>query len=203
MEAAMKKYFSLLAVFGCLTMASTAFAQLPSNPWSPQPNDGYFGEVANKPAPEGVPTIPEYQGGQNNGEILPVDPWARSRDRSGVKTWRGSAQHGKLNYVGEATTWDTDYGQERLAPEVNRHNMLVITDHLRKMGYKIPESYDKNIKDMPKNYRKILEDSYDDVYQANDPLSVTFTQIMEGVEQETGLDLENILFNTMDILSTD
>ena len=60
MEAAMKKYFSLLAVLGCLTMASVAFAQLPTNPWSPKPNDGYFEEVANKPAEEGVPTIPEY-----------------------------------------------------------------------------------------------------------------------------------------------
>ena len=114
MEAAMKKYFSLLAVLGCLTMASVAFAQLPTNPWSPKPNDGYFEEVANKPAEEGVPTIPEYSGGQTNGEVLPADPWAKSRDRSGVKTWRGSAQHGKLNYVGEATTFGDDYGQERL-----------------------------------------------------------------------------------------
>ena len=177
--------------------------RLPTNPWSPKPNDGYFEEVANKPAEEGVPTIPEYSGGQTNGEVLPVDPWAKSRDRSGVKTWRGSAQHGKLNYVGEATTFGDDYGQERLAPEVNRHNMLVLTDYLRKMGYKIPESYDQNIKDMPKNYKRILKQSYEDVYNANDPLSVTFTQIMDGVEQGTGLDLENILFNTMDILATD
>lgn len=70
----MKKYFSLLAVLGCLTMASAAFAQLPTNPWSPKPNDGYFEEVANKPAEEGVPTIPEYSGGQTNGEVLPVEP---------------------------------------------------------------------------------------------------------------------------------
>ena len=82
-------------------------------------------------------------------------------------------------------------------------NMLVLTDYLRKMGYKIPESYDQNIKDMPKNYKRILKQSYEDVYNANDPLSVTFTQIMDGVEQGTGLDLENILFNTMDILATD
>ena len=56
---------------------------------------------------------------------------------------------------------------------------------------------------MPKNYKRILKQSYEDVYNANDPLSVTFTQIMDGVEQGTGLDLENILFNTMDILATD
>lgn len=200
----MKKYFSLLAVLGCL-MAYPAYAQLPANPWSPapQPNEGYFPEVANKPAAEGVPTIPEYSGGQTNGEVLPVDPWAKARDRSGVKTWRGSGQHGKLNYIGEATSWGDANGQELLAPEVNRHNMLVLTEHLRKMGYKIPDSYDSNLKNMPQNYKRILEQSYNDVQVANDPLSRSFTQMMDIFEQGTGLDLENILFNTMDILATD
>ena len=74
MEAAMKKYFSLLAVLGCLTMASAAFAQLPTNPWSPKPNDGYFEEVANKPAEEGVPTIPEYSGGQTKAKCFRLTP---------------------------------------------------------------------------------------------------------------------------------
>lgn len=150
----MKKYFSLLAVLGCLTMASAAFAQLPTNPWSPKPNDGYFEEVANKPAEEGVPTIPEYSGGQTNGEVLPVDPWAKSRDRSGVKTWRGSAQHGKLNYVGEATTFGDDYGQERLAPEVNRHNMLVLTDYLRKWAIKFRKVTTRILKTCPKTIKE-------------------------------------------------
>lgn len=203
MEAAMKNYFSLFAVIGCLTLASAAYAQLPANPWSPKPNDGYFANVANKADGTEAPVVPEYGNSQTGGQVLPVDPWAKSRDRSGVKTWRGSAQHGKLNYVGEATTFGDDYGQERLAPEVNRHNMLVLTDYLRKMGYKIPESYDSNIKNMPQNYKKILRESYEDVYSSNNPLSSTFSWMMDGFEQETGLDLENILFNTMDILATD
>lgn len=203
MEAAMNKYFSILAFLGCMATASYSYAQLPSNPWAPNPNDGYFENVASQPADNGTPTIPEYSEGQTNGEVLPVDPWARARDRSGVKTWRGSAQHGKLNYIGEATSWGDANGQELLAPEVNRHNMLVLTDYLRKMGYKIPESYDQNIKNMPQNYKKILQESYDGVYTASDPLSVSFSKIMDGVEQGTGLDMENILFNTMDILSTD
>ena len=75
--------------------------------------------------------------------------------------------------------------------------------YLRKMGYKIPEIYDSNIKNMPQNYKKILRESYDDVYSSNDPLSATFSWMMDGFEQGTGLDLENILFNTMDILATD
>ena len=199
----MNKYFSLLSFLGCLSFAAVSHAQLPANPWAPNPNDGYFENVANKPTDTGTPSIPEYSEGQTNGEILPVDPWARARDHSGVKTWRGSAQHGKLNYIGEATSWGDANGQELLAPEVNRHNMLVLTDYLRKMGYKIPESYDENIKNMPQNYKKILQESYDEVYTANDPLSVSFSKIMDGVEYGTGLDMENILFNTMDILSTD
>lgn len=199
----MKNYFTLFAACGCLIWASSAFAQLPANPWAPRPNDGYFANVANKPTNTDTPTIPEYGNGQTNGEVLPVDPWAKSRDRSGVKTWRGSAQHGKLNYIGEATTFGDDVGQERLAPEVNRHNMLVLTDYLRKLGYKIPESYDQNIKNMPQNYKKRLRESYDDVYSSRDPLSSSFTWIMDGFEQQTGLDIENLLFNSMDILSTD
>lgn len=40
----MKKYFYILAAIGCLSLAATANAQLPANPWSPNPNDGYFGD---------------------------------------------------------------------------------------------------------------------------------------------------------------
>ena len=83
MEAAMKNYFSLIAVIGCLVMASAAHAQLPANPWSPKPNDGYFANVANKADGTASPVIPEYSDGQTAGQVLPVDPWAKSRDRSG------------------------------------------------------------------------------------------------------------------------
>lgn len=50
-----------------------------------------------------------------------------------------------------------------IAPEVNRHNMMVATQHLRNMGYKIPDSYDEKIKNMPKNYAKYLREAYDDL----------------------------------------
>lgn len=201
----MNKTFWIAALIAILA-GQAALAQLPANPWAPHPNDGYFENVPTND-PTKAPVIPEYSDGQTAGEVLPVDPWARSRDRSGIKTWRGSGRHDRgLNYVGEATTWDTAYGQEMIAPEVNRHNMLVMTEHLRGMGYKIPDSYDQKIRDMPKTYAKYLRDAYDSSQSATiegDPLRGMFTTVMGNFEEGTGLDFENLLFNSIDILSTD
>lgn len=188
------------AIFGLVSVAlssSVAWAQLPTNPWDISPNDGYMGDnVANTD----VTQAPAYN---NGGNILPVDPWARARDKSGVKTWRGSGQHGKLNYIGEATTYGTAYGQEMIAPEVNRHNMLVITQHLRNLGYKIPESYDQKIKNLPYAYTEQLKEAYSGLGRQNNPLDTMFSGFLDIVEDGSGLDMENILFNTMNILSTD
>ena len=198
----MTKYLTTAIFLGCLSMTTASYAQLSANPWV-HPNDGYFEEVTNQETPD-ITTAPEYADTSSEGEILPVDPWARTRDKSGVKTWRGSGQHGKLNYIGEATSWDGTHGTEQeLMPEVNRHNMLVFTEHLRKMGYKIPDSYDQNIKNMPQNYKRILKSSMSEINSATDPLSEGFKMLMNSFEDGTGLDLNNILFNTMDILGTD
>ena len=202
MEAAMTKYWTTAVFLGCLSISTVSFAQLSANPWI-HPNDGYNREVAAQPTPD-ITVAPVYENTSSEGEILPVDPWARTRDKSGVTTWRGSGQHGRLNYIGEATSWDGTNGTEQeLMPEVNRHNMLTFTEHLRKLGYKIPDSYDQNIKDMPKNYKKRLETSMAELHSASDPLSEGFKLIMNSFEDGTGLDLNNILFNTMDLLGTD
>lgn len=199
----MKNTFSIMAFLSVLLLGTNAFAQLPSNPWAPHPNDGYMGDNV---ASTDITKAPVYQNNSGGGEILAVDPWARARDKSGIKTWRGSGQHGKLNYIGEATTFTGAKGQEMIAPEVNRHNMTVATQHLRNMGYKIPKSYDENIKNMPQNYAKNLRQSYDDILQANvatDPFGGMANGMMEIFEKGTGLDIENLLFNSIDVLSTD
>ncbi len=207
MEAVMKKYLYILtAVAGGIALASAAFAQLPANPWQaqpPKPNSGYFGDNVADKSPAAVPDAPVYGNGVTEGAVLPVDPWARARDRTGTQTWRGSGNHGRLNYVGEATTYTDAQGQEMIAPEVNRHNMIIATEHLRKMGYKIPKSYDEKIKNMPQAYAEKLREAYSDVFTLNDPLSKSFSQMMTDVENGTGLDFENLLFNSIDILSTD
>jgi hypothetical protein len=136
-------------------------------------------------------------------DALPVDPWARARDYSGTTSWRQSGNHGYLDYTGEATTWTEAQGQEMIAPEVNRHNMITMTQHLRDLGYKIPDSYDSNIQNMPQNYRRRLERAYSDLRGKRDPLSTSFKGMMSVFEKGTGLDLNNLMFNSMDILSTD
>ena len=118
----MKHAIGIFAFLGIILMAGSASAQLPSNPWAPHPNDGYFGDNVADTDPTQAPV---YNNTSSGGEILPVDPWARARDKSGVKTWRGSGQHGKLNYIGEGTTYTDAKGQEMIAPEVNRHNMNI------------------------------------------------------------------------------
>lgn len=56
---------------------------------------------------------------------------------------------------------------------------------------------------MPKAYGKLLRENYDKVFSAEDPFGKSFSRILTDVEDGTGLDFENILFNTMDILGTD
>lgn len=196
----MKKSLFLGALTASLLMAAAAWAQLPSNPWDMKPNDGYKGDGIADTDPTQAPV---YKDTPNGADILPVDPWARARDKSGVKTWRGSGQHGKLNYIGEATTYGNAMGQEMIAPEVNRHNMLVMTQHLRDLGYKIPAGYDQKIKDMPQAYAKQLREAYDTLGHGDNPFDTMFTGVMDVVEDQSGLDMENILFNTINILSTD
>lgn len=191
--------------FLCAAISSHAYAQLPANPWQPQapsPNDGYFGDNASDATGGDITDAPIYANSSGNGEILPVDPWARARDRSGIRTWRGSGQQGKLNYIGEGNTYATG-DLEMLAPEVNRHNMIVMLDHLRKMGYNIPQSYDEKIKNMPSAYREELVGSVGELNASSDPFSRVFVGMLNTIENSTGLDLNNILFNTIDILGTD
>ena len=200
----MKKLFSTLALAAALVTAEGASAQLPANPWEISPNDGTFDNVDYATSTEDAVTqAPMYGNGPTDGEVLPVDPWAKARDKSGIETWRGSGQHGRLNYVGEATTFGDAQGQEMIAPEVNRHNMLVGLEHLRKLGYKIPASYDEKIKNLPNTYRRILRENYTKLHSADDPFGRSFVHIMDGIEEGTGLDLENILFNPLDNLGPD
>ncbi len=197
------RFFITIALFAYVASAN---AQLPANPWTPQPpspNSGYFGDNVGQDTQGGdITKTPIYANNAGGGEILPVDPWARSRDTSGIRTWRGSGQQGKLNYIGEGTIFN-EGDQEYLAPEVNRHNMVVMLDHLRKMGYQIPESYNQKIQNMPSAYRVQLKDSVEDVHKADDPFSKVFIGMLNTIENATGLSFDNILFNTVDILGTD
>ena len=49
--------------------ASQAYAQLPSNPWKPNPNGGYFGDNVSKPIGD-TPDAPIYEGNSSKGEKI-------------------------------------------------------------------------------------------------------------------------------------
>ena len=201
----MRLIYAFLTSLCLLTFSNSVWAQLPGNPWAPHPNDGYFGDNVGNGTEGAITNAPIYQNNEGGGQIIPVDPWARARDRSGIKTWRGSGQHGKLNYIGEATTFSSTAGggEEMIAPEVNRHNMIVMLEHLRNMGYKIPTSYDQKIKDLPKNYTLYMHQSMSDLNSGTDPFSTSFKNMINIMENYSGLDFNNLIFNTLDILGTD
>ncbi len=202
----MKNFFIAILVL----VSTPVWAQLPANPWDPStlpaPNDGQFGDnLQQKPLPN-TPNAPAYSDGKTGGEVLPVDPWALARDRSGIQTWRGSAQHGKLNYVGEATTYGTAMGQEMIAPEVNRHNMVVMLEQFRKLGYKIPESYNDGVMDAPARYGNKLQSEFDDMMNSKmqgNPVGGLTKSFVEMFDGYTGLDTENLLMNSVKLLGTD
>ena len=139
--------FFLVAMQFAIAQAATA--QLPTNPFNTSENDGEMSYTQTNSTKDSVTKAPMYAEGSTGESVLPFYPWANARDRSGIETWRGSGQHGRLNYVGEATTYTDAQGQEMIAPEVNRHNMIVGLKHLRSLGYHIPNVYDDKIKNLP------------------------------------------------------
>lgn len=116
-------------------------------------------------------------------------------------SWQGSGQFGNLNYTGKVTTYGTAYGQEMLAPEVNTHNMNVMLDHLRDLGYKIPDSYNNKFANFTQDYAKDLRRAYDGLGHQNNPFDTMFSGFLDVVEDQSGLDMENLLFNSFDLMS--
>ena len=198
----MKKYVYILSATALLLSAATAVAQLPANPWaSNSKRVQVVNKNINKHGFRDKGTIKKDS--SNNNAVIAVDPWANTKDTNNTQTWRGSGQFGRLNYTGDATTYREAYGQEMIAPEVNRHNMLTFTQHLRNLGYKIPAGYDQKIKNFPQEYKRKLQEAYSSIGRQNNPLDTMFSGVLDVVEDGSGLDIENILFNTMDLLSTD
>ena len=118
-------------------------------------------------------------------------------------SWRGSGQFGKLGYTGEVTTYGDAVGQEMLAPEVNQHNIKIMLDHMRKLGYKIPESYNDKYANFLSDYKKQLREAYDGLGSQNNPFDKIFSSLKNVAEDGTGLDMENLLFNSIELLSKD
>ncbi len=149
-------------------------------------------------AVKSIKTLPQNQG------VVTVSDSRNNKDQATKNnSWRGSAQFGKLNYTGEVTTYGTAKGQQMLAPEVNTHNMNVMVQHLRDLGYKIPESYDNKFANFTEDYARDLRRAYDGLGHQNNPFDTMFSGFLDVVEDQSGLDMENLLFNSIDLISKD
>ena len=171
-------------------------------------------------APEYVPAIDSQGNAKTGVTVKKLSDTATAQATQGAKTsgtsvalqqdiqnngtdWRGSGQFGKLNYVGEVTTYGDAVGQEMLAPEVNQHNLKVMLDHLRNLGYKIPESYNNKYSNFLSDYKNELQRAYNGVGHQNNPFDTMFSGMLDVFESSTGLDIENLLFNSINLLSQD
>ena len=90
-----------------------------------------------------------------------------------------------------------------MAPEVNNHNMNIMLKHLRDLGYKIPSSYDNKFQDFLQNYSQDLHDAYNGLGHQNNPFDTMFSGFLDVVEDQSGLDMENLLFNSIDLINQD
>ena len=120
-----------------------------------------------------------------------------------VNNWRGSGKYDQQAYTGAVTTYDKAYGQEMLAPEVNNNNMNVMVQQLRNLGYKIPASYDNGFANFLSDYTDGLRTAYSGLGRQNNPADTVFNGILDSFEHFTGLDVGNLMFNSIDLIKRD
>ena len=201
------KHMILTAAAPFIALAAQANAQsLPSDPWAAAntAQQPVYYQQPQQPVYYQQPQQPVYYQQQQPIQVQQVGPVIRG-SQPYQPTYAGGADNiwnTKMpEFTGEMTTWGTDYGQRANAPEVNMHNMLSITQHLRRMGYKIPTSFESRIKEAPEAVRDRVMKAMRDMEKAKDPFSRSAQFARETIENETGMTFENIIGNSLDLLS--
>ncbi len=143
----------------------------------------------------------------NTSEILNVREGTAVRVRQGIGDAPGELDGYKMDrtkYTGEATTFGVAYGQEMIAPEVNKANILLMTEHLRKVGYAIPKEYDTYIKNAPawyqRQYMQALQE-LDSSGGSESPILKMSHDFKAFVERKTGLSLENFVDTSFKVIN--
>ncbi len=173
--------FLLMPVWLCFLSSFVVAGELPVNPW-----------INRSPVEDRI---------SNTSAILNVREGSAMRVRAGVGDKPGQRDVYKIDrnlYTGEATTFGPAYGQEMIAPEVNEANILLMMEHLRKIGYNIPREYDSYIVNAPEWYqRKYMEifQKLNSAANSNNPIIRIPHDLLKDLEAKTGLSLENF-FNT-------
>lgn len=192
------RLYATLTALAVLLASSDGIAQnLPTNPWAqPQQTQEMYQQPVYQqqqvfPQPTNLPGqgAPIYYGSQ---------PYQPTYEGGADNVWNTKMPE----YTGELTTWGKDYGQRATAPEVNTHNILAITKHLRNMGYEIPVGFEERVKRAPAAVKGRINNALVGLERGNDPISKSSQFIMRHFENETGMTFDNLLGNSLDLLSS-
>ena len=106
-------------------------------------------------------------------------------------------------WTGTNTTWNVAMGQEMIAPEINKQNMLSMAQHLRRLGYIVPDTLDSAIANAPEKTRLALVEDMNKIQNSggrDSPMLQAIGKITRDLEANYGFSFENILDNSMRIL---
>ncbi len=138
---------------------------------------------------------------------LDPNPWANKTPAQDKKAQVPGAEdtentlYGDLpQYVGTNTTWDKSMGQEAIAPDVNITNMLLMTQHLRNLGYQIPDGLDNLITTAPERLRREILASMQQLKSSSHPVATAANAYAEIFESRTGLSIQNLIENSLRII---
>lgn len=194
----MKKAYSemkgyLFAAISLAVLSSASYARadsLPTDPWAAA-------------GTQQIPTAPLQTGNvvqvQQVGPVIyGSQPYQPTYEGGDSNVWNTKMPE----FTGEMTTWGDSPNAKYNAPEVNIHNMISITQHLRNMGYKIPTSFESKIKNAPKNVQTRIFKAMGVMAHNRDPFSKGVQSALKTFEKETGLSPENLLGNSLKLLSS-
>lgn len=132
---------------------------------------------------------------------LASDPWAnKSPAADKAVSNLNTLKQDLPDFVGENTTWNTAMGQKEIAPDANITNMLLMTQHLRNMGYQIPDGLDDLINTAPQKLRNEIAAAMYQLKNSDHPFATIETGLADIFEKNTGLSLENLIMNSLRII---
>ena len=103
-------------------------------------------------------------------------------------------------YIGDKTTWAQPKGQKETAPDVNITNILLMSQHLRNMGYQIPEGLDNIINTAPAWLKNEIWASMKHLQSSSNPVAMASVGFAEIFESRTGFSIENLIGNSLRLI---
>ena len=151
-------------------------------------------------------TLAGFVAGQAMAQLA-ADPWVNNSpmlDKASQTQQVDSKMLDKhaLDFLGDNTTWNTAMGQMEIAPEVNITNVLLMTQHLRNMGYKIPEGLDNLINTAPAKLRNEIYAAMRQLKSSSHPIARVGDNLADIFEKNTGLSLENLIMNSLKVIDS-